>query len=180
MQNDDLLDSLIKQGFSKTILERFWKNVFIMTYDKGCWIWTAGLFGDPNQKGKGHGKLSIGGRPSRHILAHRFSWLIHNGPIPEGKCVLHDCDVPQCVRPDHLHLGTLADNNREMFAKQRAHTKLSWGDIPIIKTLYFDFGMTGYAIGPLFNVSAVVINGICNGTKWKYDCARIVRRGDDG
>jgi hypothetical protein len=52
-------------------------------------------------------------------LAHRMSWEMHFGPIPEGMLVLHHCDVRRCVRPDHLFLGTARDNTRDMIAKGR-------------------------------------------------------------
>jgi hypothetical protein len=101
--------------------ERFWRRV-----DKSgdCWLWTAGL----NAPG-GYGVFRQGGRLPP-ILAHRFSWEMHFGPVPDEMCVLHDCDVNyppgdttnrRCVRPDHLHLGTLAENCHEMAIKGRAH-----------------------------------------------------------
>ncbi len=64
----------------------------------GCWIWIAG-----RQTAQGYGGLKIGGRA---WLAHRL-W---RGPIPAGLCVLHRCDTPPCIRPDHLFLGTRVDN----------------------------------------------------------------------
>jgi hypothetical protein len=51
--------------------------------------------------------------------AHRVMWEHHNGPVPDDMCVLHECDNPPCVRIEHLHLGTTADNNREMVARGR-------------------------------------------------------------
>lgn len=53
------------------------------------------------------------------MAAHRFSWELSNGPIPTGMWVLHHCDNPRCVRPDHLFLGTRLDNIRDMQAKGR-------------------------------------------------------------
>lgn len=53
------------------------------------------------------------------MTASRFAWEIMNGPIPPGMCVLHKCDVPQCVRPEHLWLGTKSQNSLDMIAKGR-------------------------------------------------------------
>ena len=87
--------------------ERFWNKV-----DKSgeCWLWTASTLG------KGYGQFWDG---NKRVTAHRFSWVLHNGPIPEGLHVLHHCDVPVCVNPEHLWLGTNADNVHDCMAKGR-------------------------------------------------------------
>ncbi len=77
-----------------------------------CWLWTAGGLGN------GYGAFSISWRQPA-IGAHRVAWLLWNGEIPEGLCVLHRCDVRRCVRPDHLFLGTKLDNARDASAKGR-------------------------------------------------------------
>lgn len=69
---------------------------------------------------KGYGLVgSRGDEVSR--LAHRFSWVIHFGPIPKGMQVLHTCDTPACVRPDHLFVGTQQDNMNDMATKSRGN-----------------------------------------------------------
>jgi hypothetical protein len=87
--------------------ERFWRNV-----DKTgeCWTWTGGRAID------GYGSFYADGAG---IAAHRFSYQLHNGPIPAGLVICHRCDNPPCVRPDHLFLGTQLDNVRDMFSKDR-------------------------------------------------------------
>lgn len=69
--------------------------------------------------GAGYGAFQLG-RGVGTIAAHRWAWIDANGPIPDGMFVCHQCDNPSCVRPEHLFLGTLADNNRDMFAKGRS------------------------------------------------------------
>jgi hypothetical protein len=90
-----------------TLSDRFWAKV---NKTDGCWIWTAA------KQPLGYGSL---GPTYQERRAHRFSWLLANGPIPEGAWVLHRCDNPSCVRPDHLFLGDSRANVLDMHAKGR-------------------------------------------------------------
>ena len=66
------------------------------------------------------------GGTDRKVLAHRVSWEFANGPIPENMCVLHACDTPLCVNPEHLFLGTLADNMADKEKKGRHGRDEAW------------------------------------------------------
>ena len=89
-------------------LARFWAKV-----DKSgeCWVWTAALHTT------GYGIFGIGGK--RVDRAHRISWAIANGPIPEGAHILHHCDNRPCVNPAHLFIGTNQDNVNDCIKKGR-------------------------------------------------------------
>lgn len=78
-----------------------------------CWGWRG------SRNPKGYGRLGRTGGKSI-ALAHRVSWEIHFGEIPEGLCVLHRCDNPPCTNPSHLWLGSVADNQADMREKGRA------------------------------------------------------------
>jgi HNH endonuclease len=91
------------------LADRFWSKVDKRGPDE-CWPWLGSRQG-PN----GHGKILLETGRNSTTNAHRVSWMLHFGPIPDGIYVLHnaDCDHPWCVNPRHLHLGTHADNMRE-------------------------------------------------------------------
>lgn len=93
-------------------MERFWSRVD-KTAPDGCWLWTG-----PTTH-RGHGRISWFGS---NTTTHKLSWIFHFGVIPNGLWVLHNCptiDRPHCVNPDHLYLGTQADNVRDAVAKQQ-------------------------------------------------------------
>jgi len=91
-----------------TLLETFWDHVDKTPY---CWNWRRAT------DEQGYGTLRVRGKKDR---AHRVAYVLTYGEIPPGLYVMHDCDNPRCVRPDHLFLGTSLDNNRDMWAKGRA------------------------------------------------------------
>lgn len=94
--------------YSQSALEkRFWSHV---QRSDGCWLWTAGR----NRGGYGNFWFD-----ERTVTASRMAWELVIGPIPKGACVLHQCDTPACVRPDHLFLGSLTDNAQDMLRKHR-------------------------------------------------------------
>jgi len=81
----------------------------------GCWLWTAG------RDRFGYGQFTFPG--NQHVLAHRASYMLFIGPIPDGMCVLHHCDTPPCVNPSHLWLGTNDQNMADMAMKGRARSR---------------------------------------------------------
>lgn len=91
-------------------VHRFWKRV---KFGDGCWEWD-------NPSDHGYGRLRYRGGPG-DVGAHRYSFMLHYGPIPRGMVVCHKCDNRRCVRPDHLYAGSYRDNAHDVAdAKRKA------------------------------------------------------------
>jgi len=147
-------------------LKRFWKHVSVAGPDE-CWLWTAHV-----NKG-GYGVFWVGSLATDRI-AHRLSWQMKNGEIPDGKVICHKCDVPACVNPDHLFVGTHRDNVEDKIKKGRcpkgeSHccAKLKERDVFGIRKL-IAAGMPQFEIGPLFGVTPSLISAIKTRRKWKH------------
>lgn len=112
-----------------TVRERF-EQKFIPEPNSGCWFWTDSL------DSYGYGRLVVTQSP-RHKLfvqAHRLSWRLYNGVLPEDLDVLHTCDMRSCVNPEHLYIGTHQDNMDDMVQRGRLpQTRLTDKDVIAIR-----------------------------------------------
>jgi hypothetical protein len=147
--------------------ERFWLKV-----DKSsghgpwgdCWLWTAA------KDKKGYGRFYGFPGERRQAQAHRVSWRLAHGDIPEGISVLHSCDVPACENPAHLFLGTNDDNLEDMRRKGRMYCKLSDADVDGIRG-QFAAGTSARTLARQFNVAREYIYYIV-----KMKCRTVPRK----
>jgi hypothetical protein len=136
----------------------------------GCWLWDRATFGG------GYGWFFVSKTGGKRVgeYAHRASWKIHRGAIPEGLHVLHKCDVRTCVNPDHLFLGTNLDNINDRLSKSRPKTgtagerhpkaKLTEEQVKRIKGF---FGKrTVSSIAKEFGLSESAVSSIKIGRSW--------------
>lgn len=145
----------------RSVVVRFWERV---RKSAGCWLWIGQRAGD-------YGEMRVGERRER---AHRISWQLAYGPIPDGLFVCHTCDNRRCVRPDHLFLGTPADNSRDMSYKGRAahgernpSAKLRAAEVVLIREKFALGGHTLASLGREFGVTPVAIRHIVHGRNWR-------------
>lgn len=142
----------------KRDLDRFWSKVKVNSiYD--CWEWQAA-------KIRGYGLFEYKGKSRR---AHRVSWEITYGDIPKGMYVLHKCDNPACVNPNHLFLGTQEDNMRDMIQKGRKvkPSKLSDADVIGIRARYATGTETLAGLGREFGLTKQAIWRTIKYKNWK-------------
>lgn len=138
-----------------TIDKAFWANV-----DKAgegdCWNWT----GQRNTDGRGRLHLAL--------AAHRISFELHKGPIPDDKVVLHACDNPLCVNPAHLSVGTQKENLTDAAAKGRMgpkRRKLSQLDVDTIRQRYLS-GDPSPRIAGDYNINPSHVTRLVRGDRW--------------
>lgn len=144
--------------------QRFWKYVNKKSDDE-CWNWVGYIHYT------GYGVIQIN---KKQIRAHRFSWVLHNGTIPnETPCVLHRCDNSKCVNLGHLFLGTRRDNTHDMVAKNRQakgedinNSKLTSDKVKKIRSLKDKFSQK--EIAKMFDVTQKTISCIHTNKQWKH------------
>lgn len=141
--------------------EKFWKRVD-KSSPTGCWVWQGYC-----QK-FGHGWLG-----SRFGLAHRFAWSLLRGPLDAKACLLHHCDNPPCVNPEHLYVGDRQDNMRDKVARNRIQkgqdspkARLTDADVLEIRRLRYEVGAAELA--KRFGVTMNYVYQIQRREAWKH------------
>ena len=146
-----------------TLQERFEAKFTRGTEDE-CWVWTAATIG-------GYGWFFV--HTGVNEYAHRMSYKLYKGAIPEGMCVLHHCDNPSCVNPKHLSLGTQSDNIIDCVRKgrfnkpagaQHYNARLTVEQVTVIRSLPH---VSVRQLAETYGVSLKTIESIRYGYRWK-------------
>lgn len=161
------------EGGAKSAYDRLMRKIERIPFS-GCWIFT----GSVNNHGYGYFMVN-----SKKVKAHRASWILHRSEVPEGLFVLHHCDVPSCVNPNHLFLGTRKDNSQDMVSKRRhvfmAHPeRIQRGEKSAISKISdaqaaaiwerISRGERSSAIAQDFGITRGAVNHIKSGRTWKH------------
>jgi len=150
-----------------SVRQRFEANVIPVT-ESGCWLWSAVCL--DNDMSYGFMKID-----NKRHLAHRISYELFNGVIPDGELVLHRCDVQSCVNPAHLFVGTQLDNVNDMMTKGRGvarrgelngNSKLTQIDVDGIRSDYAAC-RSPLALSKKYGVSKSTIKNIVTGSHWR-------------
>ena len=148
------------------VAERFDALVIKRRPDQ-CWGWLG------TKHRQGYAKISVNGR---HRPAHRISYMLHKGPIPDGMLVCHKCDNPECTNPNHLFIGTALDNMQDKIKKGRHKgakrgakhhlAKLSSKQVEEIRILYKTDPISQQDIADSFGISQGQVSMIVNFKRW--------------
>ena len=132
--------------------------------ENGCWIWQRACKGKEVANGGGYGCLSIKGKC---VGAHRYSYELEIGPIPEGMQILHSCHNTKCVNPAHMRVGTNFENAQDKLVAGRYPSKLTIYQVRVIKRAA-RMGVFQRVIAERFNLHQADVSNIVNGKYWKH------------
>lgn len=150
------------------IEERFWKKVIVGQQPNDCWSWSG------SKSPAGYPMLWGGKELGRPTGAHRVSYRIHHGEIPEGGLIMHSCDNPICCNPKHLLLGDDRSNCLDKVSKRRHYFGVSHHCAKLTEeTVKYIRGaqaaaLSNAALGKMMGVSSSVISSIRNRRTWKH------------
>lgn len=168
--------------FTDRAIARFWSNVLMPTDPAGCWLWQRA------RHERGYGLVTIAGAMRR---ANRVAWEIANErPVPTGLWVLHRCNNPPCVRPDHLYVGTAQDNaddrtraghtlrgddhDSRLHPERRPRGERQWkallseSDVRAIRARYVKKYGVGATLAREYGVSISTIFAVVLGKSWRH------------
>lgn len=154
------------------LTQRFWPKVDTSAGPKGCWLWTG------SQTTDGYGQVGLGRRDDGTDYAHRVSFTLNVGAIPDGLFVCHACDNPPCVNPGHLFLGTAEDNSHDARDKNRLRVPKLHGEnaAPAVLTeaqaieiiARRESGELLSTLAKEFGVTETTISYLVRGRTWKH------------
>lgn len=148
--------------YTRDPVQRFWLNV---NKTDGCWLWTGGTHKTS------YGRFNVN---YRKVLVHRFSYELHKGKIPKGLVVRHTCHNPLCVNPEHLLVGTQADNMDDCIKANRQCKGSGKSDAKINESIAKDIksklakGERNIDIAEYYGISKDIVSCIKRGLNWKH------------
>ena len=150
----------MKYCTQRDLSERLWSRV---QKGDGCWNWSGA------KKDRGYGQFTY---KNKNLRPHRVAYELAFGKIAPGMCVCHRCDNRLCCRPDHMFLGTSADNTADMMRKKRHHrgertgtSKLKWSDVASIREALAR-GDTQSQVASRHGVNQSTVSNIWTGQTW--------------
>lgn len=148
-----------------SISPRFWRRVH---KTDSCWLWTGAVERDVGDGKKGYGYLSQRyGAKVRKVKAHHISYRLHFGPLKPGQVIRHRCHNRLCVNPDHLEVGTHAENMRDMVMSGRASKKLNADKVFDIRWAYAQ-GASIAELAEAMRVSRSCIEKVVRWETWRH------------
>lgn len=156
-------------GVLEVTPDEFWDRII---KPEGCWLYD----GAKEINGYGYLKNPLGEKP-KYITAHRLAWILTYGPVPDGKVVMHTCDVRSCVNPQHLRLGTHEENMADMRAKKRgtygersSTAILTEEAVRYIRSVYWCKGKRSNApeLAKKYGCSPGAVHKAARGESWSY------------